>query len=90
MYPDFHLPNFWLAYAYQRKKEYDAAKYLLTAIRNSESGRKNLVEKMTSGMVSSGLHNNISFDDRRINRYLNIVRYRNGVFELVDKFRLGQ
>ena len=69
---------------------YDAAKYLLTAIRNSESGRKNLVDKMTSGMVSSGLHNNISFDDRRINRYLNIVRYRDGVFELVDKFRLGQ
>ena len=69
---------------------YDAAKYLLTVIRNSESGRKNLVEKMTSGVVSSGLHNNISFDSRRINRYLNIVRYRNGVFELVDKFRLGQ
>jgi len=69
---------------------YDAAKYLLTAIRNSEPGRKNLVDKMTSGMVSSGLHNNISFDNRRINRYLNIVRYRDGVFELVDKFRLGQ
>jgi len=69
---------------------YDAAKYLLTAIRNSEPGRKNLVDKMTSGMVSSGLHNNISFDSRRINRYLNIVRYRDGLFELVDKFRLGQ
>ena len=69
---------------------YDAAKYSLTAIRNSEPGRKNLVDKMTSGMVSSGLHNNISFDNRRINRYLNIVRYRDGVFELVDKFRLGQ
>ena len=69
---------------------YDCAKYLLTAIRNTEPGRKNLVEKMISGMVSSGLHNNISFDSRRVNRYLNIVRYKDGRFELVDKFRLGQ
>jgi len=69
---------------------YDAAKYLLTAIRNSEPGRRNLVDKMISGMISSGLHNNISFDARRINKFLNIVRYNAGVFELVDKFRLGQ
>lgn len=69
---------------------YDAAKYLLTAIRNSEPGRKNLVDKMISGMVSNGLHNNISFDARRINKFLNIVRYNAGLFELVDKFRLGQ
>jgi branched-chain amino acid transport system substrate-binding protein len=69
---------------------YDVAKYLLTVIRNTEPGRKNLVDKMISGMVSSGLHNNISFDSRRINRYLNIVRYKDGVFDLVDKFKLGQ
>lgn len=69
---------------------YDVAKYLLTAIRNTEPGRKNLVDKMISGMVSSGLHTNISFDSRRVNRYLNIVRYKEGVFDLVDKFRLGQ
>lgn len=68
---------------------YDAAKYLLTAIRNTEPGRKNLVDKMMSGMVTNGLQNNISFDSRRINKYLNIVRYKDGVFELVDKFRLG-
>ena len=69
---------------------YDVARYLLTVIRNTEPGRKNLVDKMISGMVSSGLHNNISFDSRRINRYLNIVRYKDGVFDLVDKFKLGQ
>lgn len=69
---------------------YDAAKFLLTVLRNSELNRKNLVNKMISGMVSSGLHNNISFDERRVNNFLNIVRYKNGVFELVDKFRLSQ
>jgi branched-chain amino acid transport system substrate-binding protein len=69
---------------------YDAAKYVLTALRNTEPGRKNLVDKMISGMVSSGLRNNISFDERRVNKFLNIVRYTDGVFELVDKFRLSQ
>jgi branched-chain amino acid transport system substrate-binding protein len=69
---------------------YDAAKFLLTAIRNSEYGRENLKSKMISGMISSGLHNNISFDGRGVNRYLNLVRYKVGVFELVDKFRLSQ
>jgi branched-chain amino acid transport system substrate-binding protein len=69
---------------------YDAAKFLLTALRNSGLSRKNLVDKMISGMVGNGLHNNISFDERRVNKFLNIVRYKNGVFELVDKFRLSQ
>src|SRR4030066_434086 len=69
---------------------YDAAKFVLTAYRNIEPGRKNLVNKMTSGMVSTGLRNNISFDESRVNKFLNIVRYKNGVFELVDKFRLSQ
>jgi len=69
---------------------YDAAKYVLTVLRNTEPRKKSLVNKMISGMVSSGLRNNISFDERRINKFLNIVRYRDGVFELVDKFRLSQ
>lgn len=69
---------------------YDAAKFLLTALRNSGNSRKNLSDKMLSGMVSTGLHNNISFDERRINRFLNILRYKDGVFELVDKFRLNK
>ena len=69
---------------------YDAAKFVLTAFRNSEFGRENLRAKMISGMISSGMHNNISFDERRVNRFLNIVRYKDGVFELIDKFRLSQ
>jgi branched-chain amino acid transport system substrate-binding protein len=69
---------------------YDATKFVLTAYRNSESSRKYLVDKMISGMINTGLHNNISFDERRVNKFLNIIRYRDGVFELVDKFRLSQ
>ena len=69
---------------------YDAAKFVLTALRNSEFGRENLKAKMISDMISNGMHNNISFDEKRVNRFLNIVRYKDGVFELVDKFRLSQ
>lgn len=69
---------------------YDTAKYILTVIRNSEPNRRSIVDKIKSGMVSNGLRNNISFDERRVNKFLNLVRYKDGVFELVDKFRLGQ
>jgi branched-chain amino acid transport system substrate-binding protein len=69
---------------------YDAAKFILAALRNSEFGRENLRTKMISGMISNGIHNNISFDEKRVNRFLNLVRYKNGIFELVDKFRLSQ
>lgn len=69
---------------------YDAAKYLLTVIRNVEPTRKNITNKMLSGLTVSGYHNNISFGAARINRFLNIVRYKDGIFELVDKFRLNE
>lgn len=69
---------------------YDVSKYLLTALRNVEPSRLNIKNKLISGLTVNGYHNNISFDEKRINRFLNIVRYKNGVFELVDKFRLNE
>jgi len=66
---------------------YDTAKYLLTAMRNINSNRINIRNKMISGLTSTGFHNNLAFDEWRINRFLNIVRYKDGVFQLVDKFR---
>ena len=66
---------------------YDTAKYLLTVMRNIAPRRRGIKDKMISGIMSKGFHNNISFDDNRINRYMNIIRYKNGIFELVEKFR---
>lgn len=66
---------------------YDTAKYLLTVMRNSGNTRAAIINKMESGIMSAGFHNNISFDENHINNYLNIVRYNNGKFELVDKFK---
>ena len=69
---------------------YDCAKYILTVMRNIDPTRKNLKFKMESGIGVTGYHNNISFDTERNNKYVNIVRFNDGVFELVEKFRAGQ
>lgn len=69
---------------------YDAARYLLTVVRNIEPTRANIKSKMISGITTVGYHNNISMSEKRINNFLNIVRYKDGVFELIDKFRLNE
>ena len=58
-------------------------------MRNIAPRRSGIKDKMISGIMSKGFHNNISFDENRVNRFLNIVRYRDGVFELIEKFRSG-
>ncbi len=68
---------------------YDIAKYLLTIMRNISPSRTNIKNKIISGIMSKGFHNNISFDENRINRFLNIVRYKDGIFKLVEKFRFA-
>lgn len=66
---------------------YDAAKFFFGILSNS-SGEGGLKENLiNSNNLLEGYHNNISFGKDRINHWLNIVRFRNGVFELVDKFR---
>ncbi len=69
---------------------YDTAKYILTVLRNISRDRKNIKAKMESGLTVNGFHNNISFNGERVNVYINIVRYNEGYFELVDKFKVGK
>jgi branched-chain amino acid transport system substrate-binding protein len=66
---------------------YDTAKYLLTVVKNIDPTRKNVKYKIESGINVTGFHNNISFDSERINKFINIVRFNDGLFQLVDKFR---
>ena len=66
---------------------YDTAKYLLTVIENSTNSRHAVKDKMESGIVVKGFHNNISFNEDHINEYLNIVRYKNGKFDLIERFK---
>ncbi len=69
---------------------YDLAKYILTVMRNINVSRSNIINKMLTGIMVSGFHNNIAFGEDRVNQFLNIIRYRDGIFELVDKFRYSK
>jgi branched-chain amino acid transport system substrate-binding protein len=67
---------------------YDTANYLLSVVKDFNTSRESIMHKMESGVVFKGFHNNYYFDQTRVNSFLNIVRYRDGKFELVDKFKL--
>ncbi len=67
---------------------YDAAKYILNIISNTLPERSRIKTKMESGTRILGYHNDISFDNERMNLNLNIVKYNNGIFELKDRYEL--
>jgi len=68
---------------------YDTAKYLLSILAGLSGNTEPVKGKMEEDVTVDGFHNNICFDRMRINKFLNIVRYRDGVFDLVDKFKLN-
>ena len=67
---------------------YDTAEYLLSVVKDFNTNRERIMQNMEAGIVFKGFHNNYYFDQTRVNSFLNIVRYRDGKFELVDKFKL--
>ena len=69
---------------------YDTAEYLLTLIDAGADTRSSLISSMESGIEVKGYHNYIAFGKEHINRFLNIVRYSDGKFELVDRFKAGE
>lgn len=69
---------------------YDITKYILNILAEQNIGRSSLKAKIESGTIFRGFHNDICFDSKRINEFLNIIRYKDGKFELIDKFKLGK
>ena len=63
---------------------YDTAEYLLSLMEGAD-----IKDALESGVIGKGYHNNIYFDSTRVNKFLDIVRYNNGKFELIDKFKAG-
>ncbi|MHB1686550.1 MAG: ABC transporter substrate-binding protein [Ignavibacteriaceae bacterium] len=68
---------------------YDITKYILSFLTEQNISRSSLKAKLESGIIFRGFHNNIYFDKERINKFLNIVRYKDGKFELIDRFKAG-
>jgi branched-chain amino acid transport system substrate-binding protein len=69
---------------------YDIAEYLLSLINAGADTRASLKSAMESNTAVDGFHNNFVFGKDHINRFLNIVRYSDGKFELVDRFKSGE
>ncbi len=68
---------------------YDAAEYLFTSVKNFNVSTSAIKNYLIAKTVYQGFHNNIYFGKDRVNKFLNIVRYKNGTFQIVDKFKLS-
>ncbi|MBX2975473.1 MAG: ABC transporter substrate-binding protein [Ignavibacteriaceae bacterium] len=94
-YQDFAYIDFVKKFSSLTRKEvnrnviygYDAASFLFGVLQNKLIFFNRYVEMMKSQEEQSGFHNSVSFDEHRINQFLNIVRFRNNIFELVDVFK---
>ncbi len=69
---------------------YDVTVYLLKSLNDANQNHRTLVDELQSGITYVGLHGNIAFDKNRINKFLNIIRYKNGIFQLVDRFKASE
>lgn len=68
---------------------YDAMNYILNSADKNVNSAASLFQNLTVDKTLEGFHGNIYFDSSRINKYLNIIKYRNTIFELIDKFRVS-
>ena len=68
---------------------YDITNYLLSIIPSSPD-RTVLKSNIESEIIFKGLHNNFYFDQSRVNKFINIIRYKDGKFQLIDKFKAGK
>lgn len=66
---------------------YDAAKYLLKILTRVEREVLPFNEAATKSEPFGGVHNSIDFENSNINSYLNIVRFHQGKFELIERFK---
>ena len=66
---------------------YDAAKYLLKILTFSARNSITFEEAVAMSEPFGGVHNSIDFENGNVNSYLNIVRFHQGKFELVERFK---
>ncbi|MBV6512719.1 MAG: hypothetical protein FMNOHCHN_02233 [Ignavibacteriaceae bacterium] len=67
---------------------YDLMAGLLPLVQKHKD--ENLTEALKKETSFDGFHNSLSFGDGRTNRYMIFFRYKNGGFELIDRFRVSR
>lgn len=66
---------------------YDAATFLIGTLNKTLINEKSSFANVVKEAAVKGYHNDIHFASNRINSYLNIIRFKNGKFELIDRFK---
>jgi branched-chain amino acid transport system substrate-binding protein len=97
-YSDTSFQSFSKRFVNQTNKEvnrnvlygYDAAEFLLSEVKDFNISPTEIKNEIVAGTIFNGYHNRIYFDKSRINKFVNILRYKDGKFELVDKFKLSK
>ncbi len=65
---------------------YDAANYLLEILAAADNNTEKIKQLINSGSPFNGIHNNLQFDSNHVNKYLNFIRYKDGLYQLVKRF----
>lgn len=97
-YQDKRFVEFSKQFSEMLKKEptrfclygYDTAKHLINILKNSPSSRYGFKLKINSDIKTVGFKNNISFGSKRRNSYINVLKYSEGKFSLIERFKANE
>lgn len=97
-YQETRFSEFSKAYSEVLNKEpnryslygYDAAKHLITILRLPVQNRYAVKMKLNSGLKTVGFKNNITFSSKKRNTYLNILKFSDGKFSLIERFKANE
>lgn len=90
--PDYFLlsKKFYLSTKFDANRNvlygYDLANNLVDVIFNSHNDIIKINQLLNSGVSKNGFHNSLLFDENHINKSLNILKYRDGVYEFVERY----
>ncbi len=66
---------------------YDITNFIVNLIDKNNNSKELLAKLIQNKEFKNGFHNYIYFGEDRINQYLNIIRFKDGKYELVDRFK---
>lgn len=69
---------------------YDVTKFLLSILNINGDNVYSVSQALKTTKEIKGFHNNFIFDNNRVNKVLNIVKYKNGIFRLIDRYQLNK
>ncbi len=69
---------------------YDVTKMLLSVLQYNGDNVYSVLQALKTTKEIKGFHNNFIFDNNRANNFLNIIKYKNGIFRLIDRYQINK